>query len=104
MTLSRIVDKYPEFNETQDFFWFKNELRCWCQFSLKVFRLSLTLGRVRKKNDGRWEWTFWPKPHYFNSKFNYHNSLQGVCDTQESAMEKVESFYLEEIQKCLQLN
>jgi hypothetical protein len=47
------------------------------------------LGRVKKKNDGRWEWTrkyvtnFCP-----NGWANEHK--QGVADTKEEAMKKVE--------------
>lgn len=51
-------------------------------------RITTELGRIKKKNDGRFEWTRWGSifyPYWNNGE----KSSQGVCNTREEAVENL---------------
>jgi hypothetical protein len=56
----------------------------------KSLRWLVLLGTVKKKNDGRWEWTILNDRSGFYKKPETTTKMQGVCDTEEEAKKQVE--------------
>lgn len=63
-------------------------------------KIHTTLGRIRKKNDGRWEWFRWSCKHGFFPNWNngVRNS-QGAVSSREEAIIKVLEGWPKDIRK-----
>ena len=63
-------------------------------------KINIKLGRIRKKNDGRWNWYRWADRNGFHPKWNggVVNS-QGVCSSVEEAIMELLKGWPEDIRK-----
>ncbi len=91
----QVYESRPEFAGKQEYFWRHDALTdvyfmvCYTQFADKVFRFHLHLGKVKQKNDGRFDWWYWYKPHYMTTQTVKENK-QGVAASKEEAMSILE--------------
>lgn len=63
-------------------------------------RINTSLGRIKKKNDGRYEWFRWSDNNNFHPLWNNKKrNSQGVCITKEEAVAELLNGWPEEIRK-----
>lgn len=75
-------------NEQREAYWENNCLRV-----ITIENLCYTnLGRIKKKNDGRWNWFYIPNKHGFVKEIT-PTKLQGTCSTKEDAMKILEGLW-----------
>lgn len=72
-------------------YWKNNRL---CAICIEGTSIYSVLGKIKKKNDGRYEWSYIPCKHgFFPSSPAVPSILQGVSDTKEDAEIKLETLW-----------
>jgi hypothetical protein len=67
-------------------------------------RIHTCLGRIKKKNDGRYEWFRWSDKNNFHPLWNNKKrNSQGVCITKKEAVAELLNGWPEEIRKTSSL-
>ena len=69
----------------------KQHLSCPYQFLDKEYPWTQTVGTIKKKNDGRWE--FWLHPKGSHTRILSETTVQGVAATEVEAKARVEANY-----------
>jgi hypothetical protein len=87
----KVYETRPEFAGKQEYFWYNNILMCYTQFTDKVYRFTIHLGKIKQKNDGRFEWFYINKPAFSSKKDGLYK--QGVCNTEEEAILLLEKMH-----------
>lgn len=80
--------------------YFGDQLIAWwngCNYRIRLLEgnfITVRLGEVKQKNDGRWEWIIRPDRNGFYRPTKPFEKLQGVCSTIEEAKRKVEEAWI----------